>query len=498
MSIYLLAIDQGTSSSRAILFNKQAENCGSHQVPIKQFYLNNGWVEHDPLEIWETTLDCCKHAIQNAGISADKIAAIGITNQRETTIIWDKKTGEPIYHAIVWQDRRTTDLCKTLSENLKLVDAVAKKTGLLIDPYFSATKITWILDHVSNARKRAENGELAFGTIDTFLLWKLTNGKSFFTDATNASRTLLFNIHTQSWDDELLSLFNIPKQLLPDVLDCNAHFGVTDQSLLGVEIPITGIAGDQQAATIGQGCFEAGMIKSTFGTGAFILLNTGKDAVQSHHHLLTTIAYRINKQVTYGLEGSIFSAGVAVKWLHENLKLIASPLECEKYCCEIKDTNGVYFVSAFTGLGAPYWDPKARAAIFGITRDSQISHIVRAALESVCYQTVDLIHAMQEDYAQPLQTLQVDGGMSKNNWLLQFLSDMLGLPVKRPCCVETTALGAAFLAGLGVGLYADLNEITQIISQDKLFSPLFSDVEREKFYAGWRDAIARVTTCEAK
>lgn len=494
MPAYLLAIDQGTSSSRAIVFNKAGDNCGSHQLPIKQYYLNNAWVEHDPVEIWQTTYQCCINAIKNAGLTATDIAAIGITNQRETTIIWDKKTGEPIYPAIVWQDRRTTDICKKIAEDKKAVACVTKKTGLLIDPYFSATKIMWILEHVPNARKRAKNGELAFGTIDTYLLWQLTKGKSFFTDATNASRTLLFNIHTQSWDDELLSIFNIPRNILPDVLDCCAHFGVTDKSLFGVEIPITGIAGDQQAATIGQACFESGMMKSTFGTGAFILLNTGNEAVESQHRLLTTIAYRMNNQVTYGLEGSIFSAGVSVKWLHENLKLIASPSECEKQCNAIENTNGVYFVSAFTGLGAPYWDPEARAAILGITRDTQISHIVRAALESICYQTVDLIHAMQEDFLKPVQILQVDGGMSKNNWLIQFLSDMLGVSIQRPQCIETTALGAAFLAGLGAGVYADFNEITQIMRQDKLFSPVFSDLERATFYLGWKDAVRRVAS----
>lgn len=489
---YLLAIDQGTSSSRAIVFNDKGENCGVHHISIQQYYEHNGWVEHDADEIWQTTVACCIEAIKAANITATDIAAIGITNQRETSVIWDKKTGEPIYRAIVWQDRRTADFCKTLSQDKHIVKRVSDKTGLLIDPYFSATKIKWILDNVPHARHRAERGELAFGTIDTFLLWRLTNGNHFYTDVTNASRTLLFNIHTLAWDDELISLFDIPKKILPTVLDSNAYFGVTEKSLFGVEIPIHGMAGDQQAATIGQGCFKRGMIKSTFGTGAFIVLNTGDDVIHSQHHLLSTIAYRINGAVTYALEGSIFSAGASIKWLHENISLLHAPSECEKICSDIVDTNGVYFVSAFTGLGAPYWDPDARAAIFGITRDTQKSHLVRAALESVCYQTVDLIRAMQADFSYPLETLQVDGGMSKNNWLLQFLSDMLALPVKRPRCVETTALVAAFLAGLGVGVFNDLEDIAKQIKQDRAFSPMMTDQKRDAFYAGWCDAIARV------
>lgn len=489
---YLLAIDQGTSSSRAIVFNEKGDNCGVHQLPIQQYYAHNGWVEHDANEIWQTTLICCIEAIKAANIKPIDIAAIGITNQRETTVLWDKRTGEPIHRAIVWQDRRTADFCKTLSQNNSIVENIANKTGLLIDPYFSATKIKWILDAVPHARYRAEQGDLAFGTIDTFLLWRLTNGKSFYTDATNASRTLLFNIHTQNWDDELLSLFTIPKKILPTVLDCNAHFGVTEKSVFGANIPIHGMAGDQQAAMIGQGCFKPGMIKSTFGTGAFIVLNTGDNVVRSQHHLLSTIAYRINNKVTYALEGSIFSAGTSIKWLHENLSLIVSPAECEKICSDIADTNGVYFVSAFTGLGAPYWDPDARAAIFGITRDTQKSHLVRAALESVCYQTVDLVRAMQVDFSHPLDTLQVDGGMSKNNWLLQFLSNMLSLPVKRPHCVETTAMGAAFLAGLGIGVFNSVDDIAKQIRQDREFLPTMPDSERAAFYAGWCDAIARL------
>ncbi|MCX7125262.1 MAG: glycerol kinase GlpK [Gammaproteobacteria bacterium] len=488
--IYLLAIDQGTTSTRAIVFDSLGKSVSSHQISFKQYFPNDAWVEHDPIEIWNSVLDCCRIAIEKVSLSAKDITAIGISNQRETTIIWDKKTGETIYPAIVWQDRRTAKQCHVLSQDKKTVDLIAEKTGLLIDPYFSATKIAWILDNIPDARKRAKSGELLFGTIDTYLLWKFTEGKSFFTDATNASRTLLFNIHTQKWDDELLSLFNIPKNCLPDVLDSNAQFGVTN--LLGAQIPITGIAGDQQAAVIGQACFETGMIKSTYGTGCFVMLNTGKKAIKSRHQLLTTVAYRINGEVTFALEGSVFSAGTGMQWIINNLKLMQSPAESESIIKNIESTNGVYFVPAFTGLGAPYWDPDARAAILGITRDTQIPHIVRAALEAVCYQTVDLIRAIQEDFSDALQVLRVDGGMTKNNWLLQFLSSMLNLKVMRHSCIETSALGAALLAGLGAGVYKDLSEIAALISFEKTFTPAFSDAEVEKHYSGWQEAVKRV------
>lgn len=493
MSIYLLAIDQGTTSTRAMIFDARGNVISSHQISFQQFFPKNGWVEHNPDEIWQTTVDCCNNVIEKAKKMVGdtvNIKAIGISNQRETTIAWDKKTGTAIYPAIVWQDRRTAEFCAQLSKNKNLADMISDKTGLLIDPYFSATKINWILDNVDNARLRAENGELLFGTIDTFLLWKFTNGKSFFTDATNASRTLLFNIHTQQWDDELLSIFRIPKKILPAVLDSNAYFGET--TLFGNTIPITGIAGDQQAATIGQACFNPGMIKSTYGTGCFVVLNTGRQPIKSRHQLLTTIAYRINNEVTYALEGSIFCAGVGIKWLIDNLKLISSPAESEKLIQNIQNTNGVYFVPAFTGLGAPYWDPHARAAILGITRDTQIPHIVRAALEAVCYQTVDLIRAIQEDYSESLKILHVDGGMTKNNWLLQFLSDMLNLPVARHYCIETSALGAALLAGLGAGVYRNLDEITQLFSAEKTFLPHFTELERKQYHTGWQRAVSTV------
>lgn len=492
MQNYLLAIDEGTTSTRAVIFDLSGKVCASHQISLKQYFLNDAWIEHDPLEIWESTLLCCKTAIEKAGISAKKIAAIGITNQRETTIIWDRKTGKPIYPAIVWQDRRTQSRCKLLSDDKNISASVLKKTGLIIDPYFSATKISWILDHVPDARKRAKKGELAFGTIDTYLLWQLTNGNSFYTDATNASRTMIFNIHTQSWDDELLSLFDIPAQLLPTVLDSNAHFGITQKTVLGAEIPITGIAGDQQAATIGQACFETGMMKATYGTGCFVVLNTGNEAILSHNRLLTTIAYRINNQVTYALEGSIFCAGAVMQWLRDNLKFFTQASESEKIIANINHTNGVYFVPAFTGLGAPHWNPTARAALVGMTRDTEIPHIVRAALESVCYQTADLLFAMKEDFEKPFNRLHVDGGMSENNWLLQYLSNVLQLPVMRPKNIETTALGAAFLAALGSGIFRNLSDISKLISEDKVFIPTLSAASMENFYQGWKKAIQRV------
>lgn len=491
MSSYLLAIDQGTTSTRALIFNRFAEIIGSHHIPLKQYFLNEASVEHDPKEIFEATLICAHNAIKNANLSPHQICALGISNQRETTLVWDKQSGEPIYPAIVWQDRRTTDYCKKLSDNNLIEKIISQKTGLLIDPYFSASKIHWILNHVDNAKNRAKKGELAFGTIDSYLLWKLTDGKSFFTDATNASRTLLFNIHTQQWDDELLSIFDIPSSLLPTVLDSNAYFGKTSSSFFGAEIPITGIAGDQHAAAIGQVCFTPGMIKSTFGTGAFMLLNTGETPVKSTHRLLTTITYRINNKVTYGLEGSIFSAGCAIKWLQENLCFMASPADSENLAEKIPDTDGVYFVPAFNGLGAPYWNPSARGTFFGLTLNTKIPHMVRAALEAVCYQTVDLMNAMRDDFLEPIHTLRVDGGMTTNNWFLQFLSNMLNLPIKRPSCIESTALGASFLAGLGIGIYSDLNEIAEIANNVTLFTPNITEDCRQKYYLGWKKAIKK-------
>jgi len=492
MTEYLLAIDQGTTSTRAIVFNTAGQPKGQHQVELKQSFPNDGWVEHDPEEIWQSSITCCEQAMQSAGIKAQKLAGIGISNQRETTIIWDKKTGQPVYPAIVWQDRRTVDLCQQLMKQPGVEEKIIKKTGLLLDPYFSATKIAWILDNISNARSRAEKGELAFGTIDSFLLWRLTNGKRHATDASNASRTMLFNIHTQMWDKELLELFRIPDTLLPEVCDNAMQFGKVDSHIFQHEIPITGMAGDQQAAAVGQACFSSGMVKSTYGTGCFVLMNTANKVVVSKNRLISTVAYRLNNVVTYGLEGSIFAAGAAVQWLRDALHFVNNASETQDIARSVEDTGGVYMVPAFTGLGAPYWDPKARAALLGLTRDSQIAHIVRAALEAVCYQTRDLMQAMLDDSSHELTTLRVDGGMVANDWLLQFLTDMLAVDVERPRCIETSALGAAFLAGLGAGVFQSLEEVGELWERDRQFSPQMSVEKRDVLYRGWQDAVKRV------
>ncbi|MHB1947319.1 MAG: glycerol kinase GlpK [Gammaproteobacteria bacterium] len=491
MSQYLLAIDQGTTSSRAIVFTRNGEIVSQYQIDLTQYFPYDGWVEHDPEEMWTNTLECCRKALSKAELTANDIAAVGITNQRETTIIWDRKTGKPIYRAIVWQDRRTGDLCKELSQHA-ISATLQDKTGLLLDPYFSATKIMWLLTHIPDARARAERGELAFGTVDSFLLSRLTKGKVHATDATNASRTLLFNIEAQMWDQEILNAFEIPPSILPMVLDSSADFGKVDAEFLGAPIPITALVGDQQAATVGQACFSPGMVKSTYGTGCFMLLNTGSQFIRSKHHLLATVAYRINGEVTYGLEGSIFSAGVSVKWLRDHLKIIKNPAETEMLAQSVTDTGGVYLVPAFTGLGAPYWDPDARAAIIGLTRNSGIEHIVRAALEAVGYQTRDLLHAMTEDSQTQLTTLRVDGGMVVNNWLLQFLADILNLTIHRPACVETTALGAVYLAGLQVGFYQSLEDISQLWQANQIFLPKMRDDVRRILYQGWKNAVNRV------
>lgn len=493
MPHFLLAIDQGTTSSRAIIFTRQGAPISQHQIDLKQYYPHPGWVEQDADEMWINTLECCRNAMNKYKLSAKEIAAIGISNQRETTIIWDRKSGKPIYPAIVWQDRRTADLCRQW-ESLPISKTLQHKTGLLLDPYFSATKIVWLLENVPGARKRAEQGELAFGTVDTFLLWRLTNGKSHATDATNASRTLLFNIHTQEWDKDILAAFNIPASLLPEVRDNSADYGKVDSAFLGEPIPISAMIGDQQAATVGQACFEPGMVKSTFGTGCFMLLNTGSKVIQSKHRLLSTIAYRLNGKVTYGLEGSIFSAGVIVKWLRDTLKIIKTAVETETLASSVPSTDGVYLVPAFTGLGAPYWDPDARAAILGLTRNSGREHIVRAGLESVCYQSRDLLNAMHNDSETKLEILRVDGGMVANNWLMQFLSDILRLEVQKPQCIETSALGAAYLAGLQVGVYDSLTEIAELWQANAKFSPHMDQKSAEQLYAGWQKVIARVLT----
>ncbi|MCB1827543.1 MAG: glycerol kinase GlpK [Coxiellaceae bacterium] len=488
---YLLAIDQGTTSTRAIVFDTNGRLKAQHQIELPQSFPQDGWVEHNPEEIWQATLACCQQAIKKAHSSPQDILGIGISNQRETTILWDRATGKPIYPAIVWQDRRTADLCEDLAKK-NIEKTISKKTGLLLDPYFSATKIHWILNHVPGAREDAEKGKLAFGTIDTFLLWRLTKGKVHATDASNASRTMLFNIHKQSWDKELLKIFDIPESILPKVYDNAYEFGKTDAEFFQQEIPITGMAGDQQAASFGQAIFEKGMVKSTYGTGCFVLMNTGDKPVLSKNRLISTVAYRLNNKVTYGLEGSIFVAGAAVQWLRDAVHLIGNPNETQAMALSVEDTGGVYMVPAFTGLGAPYWDPKARAALLGLTRDSCVEHIVRAALEAVCYQTKDLMTAMQKDASNEITTLRVDGGMVSNDWLLQFLADILAINVHRPQCIETSALGAAFLAGLGAGVYASLNDIAQLWQEEKAFVPEMQAADRDALYEGWQDAVKRI------
>ena len=489
---YILAMDQGTTSSRAIIFDPSYSVVALAQEEFQQHFPNSGWVEHRPADIWRTTLNTAKAAITKAGISPKQIAAIGITNQRETTLIWDRKTGEPAYNAIVWQDRRTAEYCNGLKSQGH-EPSITKKTGLLLDPYFSASKLAWILDNVDGARARAEAGELAFGTVDTWLLWNLTEGASHATDATNASRTMLYNIHLGEWDAELLTLFNIPSNLLPTVKDCAADFG--HSSLLGAIIPILGIAGDQQAATLGQACFNPGMMKSTYGTGCFALLNTGDTPVNSNNRLLTTIAYQLDGKPTYALEGSIFIAGAAVQWLRDGLGIIDSAKQSGELAATADDNQQVYMIPAFTGLGAPWWDPDARGALIGLTRGTGPAELSRAALESVCYQTLDLLNAMQSDWNQVADTvLRVDGGMVASDWTMQRLADILQSPVDRPVIAETTALGAAWLAGSRAGIWSDQAGFAERWQLDRQFSPKMSAQERAYRVAGWDQAIRRILT----
>jgi glycerol kinase len=490
MTKNILAIDQGTTSSRAILFDEQAQIVSQAQQEFTQFFPHDGWVEHDPEEIWQSTLAVIQEIVDTDVVAAIDIAAIGITNQRETTILWDRQSGEPVYRAIVWQDRRTADFCEEL-KNQGFEGRVTDKTGLLLDPYFSATKIRWILDNVSGVRERAEAGEIAFGTVDSFLLWRLTGGKSHKTDATNASRTMLFNIHEQQWDEELCEVLDIPLNILPEVEDSSADFGVVTADLFGAEIPVTGIAGDQQAALIGQCCFEEGMTKSTYGTGCFIIMNTGEHAIKSDNKLLTTVAYRISGKTIYGIEGSIFIAGAAVQWLRDGLRLIEHAGDTEAIASEIGDSAGVYLVPAFTGLGAPYWDPDARGAILGLTRDTGIKEIVTATLQAVCYQTRDLLEAIKKDGSTPI-VLRVDGGMVNNNWLAQSLADMLDLEVDRPQITETTALGACYLAGLQVGCFESLEALQSLWQRERRFTPEIDPLKREELYQGWLEAVSRI------
>jgi len=489
---HILAIDQGTTSTRAMIFDARAQPVAMAQKELPQIFPKPGWVEHDPEEIWRAVVTVSREAMVRAGLDPSRIAGIGITNQRETSVIWDRATGAPIYNALVWQDRRTAEECARLKAE-GAEPRLAERTGLLADPYFSATKIAWVLDHVQGARARAEAGQLACGTIETFLLWRLTEGKSHLTDATNASRTLLYDIRAQGWDPDLLRLFRVPQAILPTVVDNAGDFGTSVPSLLGGGVSICGMAGDQQAATIGQACLRPGMIKSTYGTGCFALLNTGGEALQSRNRLLTTIAYRLNGKATYALEGSIFVAGAAVQWLRDSLKAIKSSADVEWLASAAARDHGVYLVPAFVGLGAPYWDPEARGAIFGLTRDSGAAELAQATLDSVCYQTRDLIDAMRADGAK-VEALRVDGGMTVNNSLMQLLADTMGLPVERPTITETTALGAAFLAGLQAGIFPNLEAITKSWERDRRFAPGEDPESRDRRYAGWKEAVRRVRT----
>lgn len=495
MGGYVLAIDQGTTSSRAIVFDAKMRVAGSGQKEFPQIFPKSGWVEHDPEAIWESVLWSIKEALKKAGIEASALSAIGITNQRETVVVWERESGKAIQNAIVWQDRRTASYCEKLKrQNLERI--FTKKTGLLLDPYFSGTKLSWMLANVKGARARAAKGELCFGTIDSFLIWRLTGGKSFVTDATNASRTLLFNISTQEWDDELLEILRVPATMLPEVKDCAADFGVTDAAVLGAEVPILGVAGDQQAATIGQACFQPGMLKSTYGTGCFALLNTGEDMVRSKNRLLTTIAYRLDGKVTYALEGSIFIAGAAVQWLRDGLKVIASASETGKLAASADPNQEVYMVPAFTGLGAPWWDPEARGAIYGLTRSSGPAEFARAALEAVCYQTRDLLDAMHKDWKNDGEdtVLRVDGGMVASDWTMQRLADLIDAPVDRPEILETTALGAAWLAGSRAGVWPDMTGFADAWARDRRFEPEMDEKTRANKIKGWKDAVRRTLT----
>ncbi len=493
---FILAIDQGTTSSRAILFGADMRIVASAQAEFPQHFPASGWVEHEPEDLWNTVLDVSRETIAKSGIEASALAGIGITNQRETVVVWERESGRAIHRAIVWQDRRTADICARLKVD-GAEPLVAEKSGLLLDPYFSATKIAWMLDQVPGARDRAERGELAFGTVDTFLLWRLTNGAVHATDATNASRTALYDIHKGEWDDELLRLFRVPLSILPDVRDCAGDFGTADPRWFGAPIAIRGMAGDQQAATVGQACFRPGMVKSTYGTGCFALLNTGETAVASKNRLLSTIAYQLDGKRTYALEGSIFIAGAAVQWLRDGLKIIGSAGASGELASQADEAQDVVLVPAFTGLGAPYWDAECRGALFGLTRATGPREIARAALESVCFQTADLLSAMRQDWSDAEGTetvLRVDGGMTASDWTMQRLADLLGAPVDRPEVRETTALGAAYLAGLAAGLYPDPDAFAGTWRLERRFTPELPESARTAKLARWRDAVSRTLT----
>lgn len=496
MGNYILAIDQGTTSSRAIIFDKDRNIVGIEQKEFKQYFPKSGWVEHDPEEIWQSVVNTCKQAIRKAKIKASEIVAIGITNQRETTVLWDKETGKPVHKAIVWQDRRTADICKRL-KNEGHEKIFKQKTGLLLDPYFSGTKVAWMLDTVKGLRAKCDKGQIAFGTVDSFLIWRLTGGRSHVTDATNASRTLLYNINSNKWDAGLLKLLNVPSSILPNVLDCSDDFGTTDKSVLGAEIPILGVAGDQQAAAIGNACFKPGMIKSTYGTGCFVLMNTGNKKVSSKNKLLTTIAYRLGGKTTYALEGSIFMAGASVQWLRDGLGIVKKAEQTGKMAANADDDQQIYMVPAFVGLGAPYWAAEARGAIFGLTRATGPNEIARATLEAVCYQTHDLLTAMHKDWRSSSSrktVLRVDGGMVASDWTMQFLADILNAPIDRPHILETTALGAAWLAGSRAGVWPGMKEFSRSWGLEKKFKPKMKPKAREQKLAGWHNAVSRTLT----
>ena len=488
MSKYIMALDAGTTSNRCILFDEKGEICSIAQKEFTQYFPKPGWVEHDANEIWSSQLGVAVEAMAKLGIGADDIAAIGITNQRETTIVWDKSTGEPVYNAIVWQCRRTSEYCDTLKDK-GLTDKFREKTGLIIDAYFSGTKLKWILDNVDGVRERAEKGELLFGTVETWLIWKLTKGKAHVTDYSNASRTLLFNIKDLTWDKEILEDLNIPESMLPEPKPSSCVYGYSDASFFGKEIPIAGAAGDQQAALFGQTCFNPGEAKNTYGTGCFMLMNTGETPVYSQNGLVTTIAWGLDGKVNYALEGSIFVAGASIQWLRDELRIIESAADSEYMAKKVKDTNGCYVVPAFTGLGAPYWDQYARGTIVGLSRGVNKYHIIRATLESIGYQVNDVLHAMKADSGIDLAALKVDGGASANDFLMQFQSDIINAPVKRPSCIETTAMGAAYLAGLAVGYWNSKEDVIKNWAVDKIFSPIMGEDERERKIKGWNKAV---------
>lgn len=486
---YILAIDQGTTSTRSILFNLEGEIVHTVQKEFKQYFPHPGWVEHNANEIWNSTLSVISGLFTETDVEPRQIKAIGITNQRETTVVWDKETGKPVYHALVWQSRQTEDICKTLRD-AGHNETFRSKTGLLIDPYFSGTKVKWILDHVEGARERAENGELLFGTIDSWLIWKLSGGKAHVTDYSNAARTLMYNIHDLQWDEELLRILDIPKAMLPEVKSSSEVYANTvEYHFFGEQIPIAGVAGDQSAALFGQACFEKGMVKNTYGTGCFILMNTGNEAVTSENGLLTTIAWGLDGKVEYALEGSIFVAGSAIQWLRDGIKLLESAKDSEAYAKRIESSEGVYVVPAFVGLGTPYWDSDARGAMYGLTRGTTREHIVRATLEALAYQTKDVMEAMESDSGLESKKFRADGGVVKNDFLMQFQSDLLDAPVERPTINETTALGAAYLAGLAVGVWKDKQEIADKWKIDRSFEPEMEKTERETLYGGWKTAI---------